>query len=106
MSAKITTISGTAVIVNPILAEFELAKKNSTYVHYLGIRRETSQLFLQYNNGTCFMFNAVPPEKLEAATVAESIGKFFHSDLKGKFETEELDHNCITIAPPEEDDED
>lgn len=107
MNAKTTktTITGQLCLVNEILKDFELAKKNSTYVSYLGIRRETSQLFLQYNNGTCFMFNAVPPEKLEAATVAESIGKFFHSDLKGKFETEELAHNCVVVAPPVEEDD-
>lgn len=104
MNAKtITGLTGKA-IVNPILADFELAKKESSYVAYLGIRRETSQLFLQYNNGKCFMFNAVPPETLEAATTTPSIGKFFHSELKGVYDVEEMADNLITIAPPAEDD--
>lgn len=41
-------------------------------------------------NGTTTNYHAVPAAVWEAAKQAESIGKFYNSEIKGKYET---DHN-------------
>jgi hypothetical protein len=76
-----------------------LLKKNSTNVDYFGIRRETSQLFIQFSNGTCFMYANVPTEVLEEAKNAPSIGKFFHQSIKWQYEDEAVGSNLIADAP-------
>lgn len=82
-------IGGKPVICNPVLEGFELLKKASSNVDYFGISRSTGQLFIQFNNGTCFLYSGVPIETLEAAKEAESIGKFFHSAIKNKLAIDE-----------------
>lgn len=98
------TVNGEIVTADQNLQEFEIIKKASTNVDYFAIRRETSQLFIQFSNGKCFMYANVPPEVLEQAKEAESIGKFFHASIKGKYEDEAVGSNLITVAPPEETD--
>ena len=95
----IKTINGKPVTVGQRFEDFELLKKNSTNVDYFGIRRETSQLFIQFSNGKCFMYANVPPEVLEEAKNATSIGKFFHASIKRQYEDEALPSNLIADAP-------
>lgn len=104
MQKTTKTVNGLSVTVDNSLADFEVLKKASTNVDYFAIRRETSQLFIQFSNDTCFLYHSVPPEVLEQAKEAESIGKFFHASVKCKYEYESVGSNLITVAPPEETD--
>jgi|GEM_PF-1540267 len=99
MTTITKTINGNAVTVDKQLEDFELLKKASTNVDYFGIRRETSHLFMQFSNGKCFMYAQVPPEVLEEAKNAESIGKFFHAKIRDRYTYEALSSNLIADAP-------
>jgi hypothetical protein len=77
-----TTINGEAVNVDNKLQGYTLFKKPSSHVNYYGTHRDTSSLFVQYNNGTCFIFTEVPDPLLAKAEVAPSIGKFLHAFTK------------------------
>lgn len=93
-------VNGQAVVCNGILTDFEILKQASTMIDYFAICRQTSQLFVQFSNGACFLYNNVPVETLEAATQAESIGKFFHAQVRNKYSDTPLENNCIKIAAP------
>lgn len=100
-----TNINGLPVICNSNLADIELIKKTSSLVDYYGISRQTSQLFIQFNDGKSIIYNEVPLEVLEAAKESASIGKFWHSDIKGKYPDIAVDDNCIVaeaVEDPEE----
>lgn len=98
------TVNGEIVTADQNLQEFEIIKKASSNVDYFAICRKTSNLFIQFSNGTCFLYHSVPPEVLEQAKEAESIGKFFHASIKGKYQDQAVGSNLITVAPPEETD--
>jgi len=98
-------INGQPVVCNSNLIDFELLKKQSTLIDYYGICRQTSQLFIQFNNGKSFVFLAVPPEVLETAKTIDSIGKYYHSDIKGKYEDIAVEDNCIVAESVEDLDE-
>jgi len=99
MTTTTKTVNGKAVIVDKQLEDFELLKKASTNVDYFGIRRETSQLFIQFTNGRCFMYSEVPIEILEEAKNAESIGKFYHKNIKGQYTDEPIGTFLIVDQP-------
>jgi hypothetical protein len=99
-----TTINRTAVVCDGLLADFEILKKASSNVDYFAIRRETSQLFIQFSNGKCFVYEAVPTEVLEGAKDAESIGRFYHANIKGKYAEAEVGNRLVVVDL--EDDED
>lgn len=40
-------------------------------------------LAIEYHSGDTYHYDDVPPEKYEALSKAESVGKFFHSAIKG-----------------------
>lgn len=43
-------------------------------------------LFIRFNSGVTYTYDKVPESYLEAMRTAESVGKFFHRMIKGKFE--------------------
>jgi hypothetical protein len=43
-------------------------------------------LKLYFQNGSVYEYCAVPEKYLEDLSSAESVGKFFHTQIKGKFE--------------------
>lgn len=104
MQKTTKTVNGLSVTVDGNLADFEIIKKASNNIDYFAICRKMSNLFIQFSNGTCFMYANVPPEVLEQAKEAESIGKFFHASIKGKYQDQAVGSNLITVAPPEETD--
>ncbi|MCW3111320.1 MAG: hypothetical protein JWQ09_5826 [Segetibacter sp.] len=99
-----TKINNKPVVCNEALTDFELLKKASTHIDCFGICRATNELFIQFTNGTSFMYTAVPLEVLEAAKEAESIGKFYHATIKGKYNDASLG-NCFVVADDTEEDD-
>lgn len=89
------TIDGQAVICDSNLTAFDIYKRASTYVAYFAISKEQSLMFFQFNNGKCFLYRDVPAEVLDEAITVESIGKFYHATIKGKYEDQPVKDNCV-----------
>lgn len=108
-----TTIDGKKVIADHNLAGFTLFKRASSYVDYFGISNgnpnpdaKVGQIFFQFNNGTCFVFSEVPVQVLSNAIESDSIGKFYHAEIKGKYESQQVSIGKPAIMPDVDDDED
>lgn len=97
-------INSKPVLVNDAIADYTLYHRNSTFIDYIGVKGDNS-LFIQFQNGTCFLYRDLPIDLIKAALEAESIGKFFHANLKGQYEGEQLESHCIQPEPEEEDDD-
>lgn len=100
-----TTINSKSVLVNDALKDFTLYQKASTYIDYIGVKGDNS-LFIQFCNGICFTYPDLPIDLIKSALEAESIGKWFHGTLKGKYEGEQLESHCIQPEPEEEEADD
>lgn len=92
-----TTVSGQDLLVNPILKGWIISKRQSSYVAYIAVNEELDSLFFQFNNGTCFMYKDVTADLIHRAVGSESIGKFFHAEIKGKYEGEAMESHCIEL---------
>jgi hypothetical protein len=97
-----TIIAGDQVLVSDRLQGFKLFKKNSTMVSYLGV--SDTEIFAQFAKGGAGLIykgkddEVIPPEVIEAAVNAPSIGGFIHAELKGKYDTEATETNAIELA--------
>lgn len=100
-----TTIAGKPVICDINLQGFDLHKKASTNVDYFGIHKAAGQLFIQFNNGKCYVYSGVDENTLQDAVEAESIGKYYYAQVKGKFAEQHVTNRAIQPDVEEEDDE-
>lgn len=98
------TLNNQPVLVNHLLEGWTIYHRQSSYVAYIAVNPGGDSLFIQFNNGTCFIYPGLPIDLIKEAIAAESIGKFFHAQLKGKYEGEAVESHCI--QPDEEEDED
>lgn len=97
-------VNGQTVNCNPNLKGFKIFKKASSNVDYYGTYKadsdQTSQLFIQFLTGKCYVYMNIPKETLDVVAEADSIGKAFYKFIKGKFikgkfKEMEVDDHCI-----------
>lgn len=75
----------------------------SSHVGYLGYDKESQNLFVTFNDGATFRYGDVPEEVADAFLNADSVGKFYHSDIKNNYESEKIasGRRAGTEAPTE-----
>lgn len=101
-----TTINGKPVVCNTNLQGFIILKMASSNVDYYAINKPTGELFIQFLNGQCYVYDKIPKEVLELAEDCESIGKYYYKFIKGKYEEKNVGTFCIQSPASVEDDED
>jgi hypothetical protein len=67
----------------------ELTPVKSSNVAAVGHEGET--LEVQFNNGTRYRYAGVPRETFDALIGAESVGRFFNTEIKPNFQFERVD---------------
>lgn len=67
------------------MAEVEMYPVNSRVATHVGYSAETQRLYYRHHNGRTTVFKTVPAEIGQAATSADSIGKFYHSNVRGQY---------------------
>lgn len=86
--------------VNSLLENYELHHTpQSSYVAFFGLNPEEGKFFMQFNNGTAFIYD-MPAEEQQAALAALSIGKYFHAEIKGIHIGEQI--AALSVAPATE----
>lgn len=103
MNQHKTTIDNRPILVNDSLKDWTIYPLTSSFVAYIAVNPESDALFFQFNNGTCFKYPDVPIDLIHEAVKADSIGKWFHAQIKGKYEGEALESHCIQLDTEEDD---
>lgn len=67
----------------------------SSQIKAIGFDAATKKLAVQFNNGNVYQYADVPPETFTQMATAESIGKFFGANIKGKFEFERMPEGSV-----------
>lgn len=78
-----TTINNNAVSVPEELAGYELYKRESSRVEYIGIHNANKTLYIQFKNGSGYIYLNCSEKLLTDAVNAKSIGSFVSKDLIG-----------------------
>lgn len=98
------TIGKSPVIVNDNLKNFTLFKKASSNIDYFATNKSSKQFFVQFNNGKCFLHSDLLAAVLDGAEKAESIGKYYHANIKGT-ESVAIEDRCIRPDLGDDDDD-
>ncbi len=59
---------------------------NIREIGHTAIDGEKGELYLRFNNGSLFSYTDVPEDVYQQLRIADSVGKFYHSEIRGKFE--------------------
>lgn len=95
---KITLPSGTYA-VDPILDGFEIIEKPSSNVAFVGTSMLDHKIYVQFKNGSGYMYSEVDYDTLSFISAAESIGKFISQYVVKKFPNEKSEKPLIEPMP-------
>jgi len=87
--------------VDDLLAVFEVIEKPSSNVAFVATDIATRQLYVQFKNGSGYMYSDVDLDTLSFVPAAESIGKFISSQVVKKFPSEKMDKALIIFDATE-----
>ena len=62
----------------------------SSNIKQIGYDEETKTLGIVFNNDTLYHYSNVEKEEFEGLRDADSVGKYFHSNIKGFYDYENM----------------
>lgn len=83
------------LVVDDRIDSFEIFQKDSSNVEFFGIDPVQDKLIMQFRNGTSYIYSGLSMDLMKAAMNCESIGKFFSSQIAGKFESQKIAERLI-----------
>jgi hypothetical protein len=97
---KITLQSGTYA-VDDVLQGLDIIEKPSSNVAFVATCMITNQMYVQFKNGSGYMYSEVDLDTLSAVNAVDSIGKFISSQVVKKFPSEKMDKPLVKkyLAP-------
>jgi len=66
---------------------------NSSTIQEIGYDDETRNLFIRFFNTGRYIYTKVPKDIYSEMCKAESVGKFFYGNIKGKFEFKKVEES-------------
>lgn len=63
----------------------EMIPVDSSNIESIGWDEVDEELFITFNSGSTYVYSEVPKEVFDSMMNAESKGKFFHANIKGKY---------------------
>jgi hypothetical protein len=95
---KITLPSG-SYAVDSILDGFEIIEKPSSNVAFVGTSMLEHKIYVQFKNGSGYMYSEVDYDTLSFIPAAESIGKFISQYVVKKFPSDKSEKPLIEAMP-------
>lgn len=77
-------------VEEPVVPAIEMTPVKSSNIGSIGYCSDTKTLAVKFNHGGTYHFKGVTPEKYQEFASAESVGRHFLSEIKGKFEAEKI----------------
>lgn len=88
-------LNNTVYQIDSRLEGFMVSSKPSSNVAFYGYSLNNS-FFIQFKNGSAYIFSDVSESVLAGVNKAVSIGAYFNSEIKGKFPNEKLAGSMVT----------
>ena len=68
-----------------------VAKVESSNISKLAFAPKTSTLFVEFTNGSSYMYKKVSLQVFSEFCTAPSVGKFLHSDIMGVYDSAKME---------------
>ncbi|WP_231489872.1 KTSC domain-containing protein [Pedobacter sp. Leaf170] len=98
---KTIKIDGITYNVNAKINGFKISQKTSSNVAFFGLNSETNQLFVQFKNGSSYIYSELDSSTVIEIINCESIGKFISGRIVKVFPSEKLEGEMIKMHPSE-----
>lgn len=98
---KTININGIKYNVNQKLECFVISQKTSSNVEFIGLNSDTNQLFVQFKNGSSYIYSNLDSSTVIDLINCESIGKFISGRIVKVFPSEKQDCEMIKMHPSE-----
>jgi hypothetical protein len=95
---KVILESGTYT-VDDALQGFDIIEKPSSNVAFVATCMITGNMYVQFKNGSGYMYSEVDLDTLSAVGAVDSIGKFISSMVVKKFPSEKMEKALIEALP-------
>lgn len=89
-------INETPYIINEAIKDFTIMHKASSNVLAWGFDFGQKLMFVQFKNGSSYMYSDVPVEIAKKSIDVDSIGKFISKDIVGKYVSKKLETPLLT----------
>jgi hypothetical protein len=70
--------------------QINIQKVKSSNLIGIGYDDKSETLAVQFKSGTTYHYSGVSRDQYEALKAAESVGKMYHANIRGKFEGEKI----------------
>lgn len=70
--------------------QVKMVPVKSTNISDIGYHPESHTLWVNFTNGTRYIYNGVTPKTHADFMASQSKGKFFHSQIRGKYQHNKL----------------
>jgi hypothetical protein len=67
------------------LSDIPMISVESSNISEIGYDNDSETLVVEFNHGGKYAYDGVPAEEFDALKVAESKGKYFIANIKGKY---------------------
>jgi len=88
-----TVVNGKEYLIDNILADFLIQQKSSSNIEFHGSNGK-DQIFVQFKNGSSYIYKGVNEADIKEMNEAESIGKFVHA-LSKKYASEKIPKRVV-----------
>ncbi len=70
----------------------EWQEVKSGHIHFVGYDKATKTLGVTFRNGRSYEYEGVHPDVHQEMLKAESLGKYFNTNVRHVFQTKAIDH--------------
>lgn len=99
---RVTIINELVYEVDERIATHVFHSRQSSNIDLFGINWKGSEFFVQFKNGTSYLFSEVPDTVLTEAVEADSIGRFFNANITKKFPSTKFEFRLVNQIITEE----
>lgn len=95
---QVNSLAASQSVIPPGQKQLTMQPVNSAMAKAVGYDRTCETLQVEFNNGSVYQYSGVEQETWESLQTADSTGRFFNREIKGKYECDRVDNGIETTA--------
>jgi len=97
---KTVTVNEQKYSVDEQIEGFSVNQRPSSNVDFYGVNADKKELFVQFKNGSSYIYSGITSEVAIELINCESIGKYISKSIVGQFPSRKVEGRLITQFDP------
>ena len=95
---EVSSLAAPESVLPPAQKQLLMQPVNSSMAKAVGYDRTNQTLQVEFNSGSIYQYAGVEQETWESLQTADSTGRFYNREIKGKYECDRMDDEIETTA--------